>query len=414
MRLPAFLTNHRAPFMTEIFIGRQPIFNQQMQIFAYELLFRGNASTDTANVIDGDSATSQVMINALVDIGLNNIVGPHPAFINLTRMFVTNPDLVILPPGDTVLEILEDIEPNEQIVNALNVLKQQGHTIALDDFVYDHKFHEFIDLADIIKIDVMTLDNETVETHAKQLKTLGKKLLAEKVETYVEFEWLKGLGFDYYQGYFFARPALISGKTITANQINLLMLIAEINNPEVEIEQLSKIIGSDVSLSHKLLKFINSPISGLRTEVDSIKQAVVLLGMTTIRNWATVMALANGSGKPIELSKSALVRGRCCELLATAARLPKPESCFTVGLFSTLDAMLDQPLDILLSELPLAQSAKLALLRGDGEFGQALGCTLAMERNEESMQGYYNLSVAELGGIYLQALQWADEMTLHL
>lgn len=400
--------------MTEIFIGRQPIFDQQMQIFAYELLFRGNASSDAANVIDGDSATSRVMINALVDIGLENIVGAHPAFINLTRMFVTNPDLVILPPGDTVLEILEDIEPNEQIIRALTVLKQQGHTIALDDFVYDHKFQEFIDLADIIKIDVMTLDNDIIETHANQLKALGKKLLAEKIETYDEFEWLRGLGFDYYQGYFFARPTVVSGKTITANQMNLLMLIAEINNPEVEIEQLSKIISSDVSLSHKLLKFINSPLSGLRTEVDSIQQAVVLLGMTTIRNWTTVMALANGSGKPIELSKSALVRGRCCELLAKAANLAKPESYFTVGLFSTLDAMMDQPLDMLLKELALAQPTKQALLKGDGEFGWALSCTLSMESNEQSMLGYCELSMADLGDIYLQAMQWADEMTQHV
>jgi len=367
--------------MPEIFIGRQPIFDRNMQVYAYELLFRGDGESFNARVIDGDSATSQVILNTFVNLGLDKIVGNHKAFINLTRVFISNPDLIVAPPEQIVLEILEDIEPSDTIVETLNTLKKQGHTI-------HNKFERFIELADIVKIDIMALDNEEIEQHVINLRQHDLKLLAEKIETYEEFEFLKSLDFDYYQGYFFSKPTIIKGRAISPNQLAVLELVATINNPDVEVEQLSKIISTDVSLSHKVLKFINSPISGLRTQVDSIQQAVVLLGLTTIKNWVTIMALANGSNKPRELSTTALIRARCCELLAKQCRLPKPDGFFTVGLFSSLDAMMDQPLEELLVELPLADESKAALLDHQGIFGEALNSTLAMERNDFGLIGF--------------------------
>jgi len=397
--------------MPEIFIGRQPIFDRNMQVYAYELLFRGDGESFNARVIDGDSATSQVILNTFVNLGLDKIVGNHKAFINLTRVFISNPDLIVAPPEQIVLEILEDIEPSDTIVETLNTLKKQGHTIALDDFIYHNKFEPFIELADIVKIDIMALDKEEIEQHVINLRQHDLKLLAEKIETYEEFEFLKSLDFDYYQGYFFSKPTIIKGRAISPNQLAVLELVATINNPDVEVEQLSKIISTDVSLSHKVLKFINSPISGLRTQVDSIQQAVVLLGLTTIKNWVTIMALANGSNKPRELSTTALIRARCCELLAKQCRLPKPDGFFTVGLFSSLDAMMDQPLEELLVELPLADESKAALLDHQGILGEALNSTLAMERNDFGLTGFTNLDVTQLSDIYLDAINWADELS---
>lgn len=397
--------------MSDIFIGRQPIFDQHLDVYAYELLFRSGESLN-ANVMDGDSATSQVILNTFVNIGLDSIVGSHKAFINLTRVFLSNPDMIVAPPDQIVLEILEDIEPDEIILQTLATLKQQGHTIALDDFIYHEKLEPFIELADIIKLDIMALDRDSIKWHVDRFKPRKIKLLAEKIETYEEFEFLKGLGFDYYQGYFFSKPTIIKGASITPNQLAVLELVAKINNPHVEVDELSQIISSDVSLSHKVLKFINSPISGLRTQIDSIQQAVVLLGLTTIKNWVTIMALATGSDKPGELSRTALVRARCCELLAKASRLSKPESFFTVGLFSSLDAMMDRPLEELLKELPLTHDSKSALLEHKGDFGEALNCTLAMERGDFNLIGFGGLDMTELTDLYRQAIQWADEIAV--
>ncbi len=396
--------------MSDIFIGRQPIFDKDLKVIAYELLFRGDGEALDANVIDGDSATSQVILNTFVNIGLETLVGSHQAFINLTRLFISNPNLLTAPPGQIVLEILEDIEPNETIINTLRKFKDDGHTIALDDFIFEDKYMPLVELADIIKIDIMALEDHEIEEHVAKLKPYNLKLLAEKIETHDEFHFLESLGFDYFQGYFLSKPEIIKGKSIAPNQVTVLELVAKINNPNVELDELSQIISRDVSVSHKVLKYINSPMSGLSAEVDSIQQAVVLLGLSTIKNWVTVLALATGSNKSSELPLTAMVRGKCCELLAKECKLPKPESYFTVGLFSTLDAMMDQELSELLDDLPLSSEAKLALLDHEGVFGEALKCTLSMEKNDSSLIGFKGLDMTELSDIYLLAIQWSDDL----
>ena len=400
--------------MTDIFVARQPIFDQEMNVYAYELLFRNDSGSYDANVTDGDSATSQVIMNSFVNIGLENLVGTHKAFINFTRTFISTPDLISLPPDQVVIEVLEDIEPTEAVISTLKSLKDQGHTIALDDFVYDSKFEPLVELADIIKIDIMSLNKDEIEQHVNKLKRHNLKLLAEKVETHEEFEFLKTLGFDYYQGYFFSRPSIVKGKTITPNQLTLLELVSKINNPEIEVDELSDIISMDVSLSHKVLKFINSPMSGLRSRVGSVQQAVVLIGINAIKNWVTILAMASGSKKPAELSTTALIRARSCQLLAKSCHLAKPDSFFTVGLFSTLDAMMDQPLEVLIKELPLSEETMDALIEHTGDFGKALQCSMAMERGDFSQIGFGELNMTELSDIYLQSIQWSDELTLEM
>ncbi len=397
--------------MSDIFIARQPIFDSDMRVHAYELLFRvSEDAACNAEVSDGDSATSNVIINTFVNIGLEKIVGEHRAFINLTRLFLSNPDLIMLPPEQLVLEVLEDVEPSETLLCGLREIRNRGYSLALDDFVYDERFEPMIELADIIKIDILDMEPARIEDMAARLKRPGKQLLAEKVETYEQYEWLKSLGFDYYQGYFFARPTVVKGKALSANQVAVLELVAKVNNPQVEVDELAGIIRADVSLSHKVLKFINSPASGLRSEVDSVHQAVVLLGLATIKNWVTILALANNSNKPSELNATALIRARSCELLARAADMPKPERFFTVGLFSCLDAMMDQPLEDLVQDLPLSAESRLALLERQGPQGEALACTLAMEQGDFGRIGFADLQLPELSDAYLDAIGWADEM----
>jgi len=397
--------------MSEISVARQPIFDQQMQVYAYELLFRPTGGEgDEASVKDGDSATSNVIINTFVNIGLDRIVGDHLAFINLTRLFLSNPDLIMLPPEQLVLEVLEDVEPGANLLDGLRNIRERGYRLALDDFVYHERFEPMIELAEIIKIDVLGMEPGEIEELVQKLRRPGMKLLAEKVETFEEYEFLKSLGFDFYQGYFFARPTLVQGRTLSASQVAVLELVAKVNDPQVEVDDLADIIRADVSLSHKMLKFINSPVSGLRTEVDSVQQAVVLLGLDTIKNWVTILALANNSNKPSELNVSALIRARTCELLARAAERPRPERFFTVGLFSCLDAMMDQPLEELVRDLPLPEESKLALLEQSGEQGEALQCALTMEKGDFGRVGFGDLDLPRLSDLYLEAIHWTDEM----
>lgn len=398
--------------MSDVFIARQPIFNADLAVYAYELLFRQSGESVTSGVMegDGDSATSQVMMNSFVDIGLDNLVGDHIAFFNLTEYFLSNPDLIVIPPEQVVLEILEDVEPTQEVIDSVQILKKRGFKVALDDFIYNEKFNPLLELVDIVKVDV------TLENHADIKKSLSHytpfnvKLLAEKIETYEEFEFFKDLGFEYFQGYFFAKPTIVQGKGLAPNKLALLQLVAKVNDSEIDIDVLSSIISTDISLSHKVLKFINSPSSGIRAKVDSIQQAVTLLGLSTIKNWVTVMALSSNKDKPLELSTTALIRAKICQDLAVRNKLDKPDSFFTVGLFSTLDAMMDQSFDVLLAELPLTDDAKDGLMNQTGSYGEALKCALAMENSDLSVIDFMGLDLMEMSNLYLEAIKWSDDM----
>jgi len=396
--------------MSDVFIARQPIFDADLAVYAYELLFRHSRDAVSADVFDGDGATSHVMLSSFVDIGLNNLVGKHAAFFNLTEHFLTNPDLIVIPPEQVVLEILEDVEPTEAVIDSVRELKKRRYTIALDDFIYDDKFIPLLECADIVKVDV------TLESHAKIKSELinyepyNVKLLAEKIETYEEFEFFKKIGFEYFQGYFFSRPKIIQGKGLAPNKLSLLQLVAKVNDPDIEIAGLSQIISTDISLSHKVLKYINSPSSGIRATIDSIQQAVTLLGMATIKNWVTVMAMSSNSGKPIELSTTALVRAKICQGLAKHNKLDKPDSYFTVGLFSALDAMMDQSFDVLMDDLPLSDEAKNGIKHLEGSYGEALQCAFSMEQSDFSVLDFMGLDLGEMSDLYLEAVKWSDDM----
>ncbi len=395
--------------MTDIFIGRQPIFDHKLNVCAYELLFRSQQSQSEADVIDGDSATSRVMLNTFADIGLENLVGEHKAFINLTRHFLEDPERIVIPPGQIVLEVLEDIEPDDTVIETLSVLKEQKHTIALDDFFYSDYLQPLVNLADIIKIDIMALSRDEIKLHVDKFKQAGILLLAEKVETYEEYEFLKQLEFDYYQGYFFSKPTLIQGKALESNQLAMFRLLAKVNDSNLNVSELSEIISTDVGLSHKILKFINSPVSGLRVEVESIQRAVVLLGLNTIKNWVTMVALASASNQPDELTTLALVRARSCEQLAKQCRLDGPDSFFTIGLFSLLESIMNQPMENLLDDLPLTDDMKSALIHREGFFGQALNCVEAMELNVIGNIKFMDLELTDMSELYLNAISWSDQ-----
>ncbi len=396
------------PDIRNIFIGRQPIYDRALQVYAYELLYR-SSEENSAGLPDGDAATSQVILNAFTEIGIENLVGEHLAFINLTRGFIIGDNPLPLTQGKVVLEVLEDITVDDALIDAVRKLSQTGYLIALDDFIFHESLRPLVDIADIIKIDVRALTRETVSVHVKELRRSKARLLAEKVETQEEFEYYKELGFDYFQGYFFSRPKVISRHAIPANRLAILRLLGRLHDPDVTIKELETLISHDMSLSYRLLRYINSAFFSMPKKVESLHQAIVYLGNASIKTWVTLIALSGIDDKPSELLTVALVRGKMCELLAERMKAPDRDSYFIVGLFSALDAMMDAPLAQIVESLPLSPTVMAALLKHEGRAGQALHCALAYEKGEWDQIDCTRMDENAIVQSYLDAVAWADQ-----
>ncbi|WP_297526887.1 EAL and HDOD domain-containing protein [Thiohalobacter sp.] len=396
--------------MQNIYLGRQPIFDRDLEVYAYELLFRAG-ETNAAGEIDGDQATSRVIANTFIELGLDEIVGPRRAFLNLTRDFLVSDWPLNFPRDRVVLEILEDIEPDDEVLAAVGRLRQEGFLIALDDFLFHERLRPLVELADLIKIDLMALEDGQLEEHVAALRGYPARLLAEKIETRDEFEQCKALGFDYFQGYFLSRPNIIQGREIPPNGLATVRLLARLQDPEVGAAELETLIGQDVGLSYKLLRYINSAFFALPKTVESIRQAVIYLGNQAIKTWATLLVFAGVEDRPHELMTTAMLRARMCQLLAERTGQPHADTYFTVGLFSALEALLEAPLESVLEALPLSEDVRRALLERQGPYGAALDCVLAYERAEWAQVRCGKLPPAEITETYLEAARWADEVT---
>lgn len=390
----------------QVFIGRQPIFNSKLEVVGYELLFRpGNI--DALGEIDGDKATSQVINNALMEIGLDEIVGDAPAYINFTKELITNGIAELLPPERVVLEILETVTVDQELIDKISQLVDAGYQIALDDFVFSEEWRPLIELAHIIKIDVLMFSIDEIRKQLEYFKGSKLKLLAEKVETQEQYNQLKDEGFDYFQGYFFSKPVVLSAQELSSDNVSLLRLLAELQNPNVEITDIEKLILQNISLSYKLFHYINSAAFAVKTEITSIKQIVVYFGIQRLKDWVSLMALTGNKDKPTELIHTGLVRAKMCELIADEIDADDKDSYFVVGLFSILDALLDQPLDTILKKLPLDESINLALLESEGVIGEALSCSLSCEKCDWEEIKFSNISLARLSDMYQEATSWS-------
>ena len=399
--------------MNEIYIARQPIYDRNLDVFAYELLFRDDTS-NYAGVVDGDQATSDVIVNTFMEIGLNNIVGDRLAFINLTRAFIVDKHPVFLPKDRVVLELLEDIEADESVVEGVQRLNQQGYCIALDDFIFHESLRPLVENASIIKIDVVALDEAEIRSHVEQLREYPVKLLAEKVETQAMYHMCVELGFDYFQGYFFAQPVIIQGQRLPSNRLSILRLLGRLQDPELSACELEELVSRDVTLSYRILRYVNSAALSLPRKIDSIHQAVVLVGIQNIKHWSLLLAMSLVDDKPVELVITAMIRGKMAELLAASLKEPNPESFFTVGLFSALDALMDNSMEEILTQLPLADHIANALLHQEGTHGEVLRCVLAYERGYWEAIRCQLLSMPVIRTCYLDALQWASQMRQQL
>lgn len=393
--------------MQTYYLGRQPIFDSAQNVIGYELLYRAQNQTH-ANVVDGDKATSQVILNSFMEMGLDKIVGNHLAFINITRNYITNIDMLPPPGSRLVLEILEDIKIDDVIIAAVRKLKQMGYVIALDDFIFHPDLEPLVREADIVKLDVQALNHVELEQHVSLLNKYPVKLLAEKIETPEMFDHCTELSFDYYQGYFLCKPRVLSGRRLPANRISTMRMMAELQRPEISIKELEKLIAQDPVKSYKLMRYINSAAFTRPNKLDSIHHAIVYLGEKEIKRWATLVALTGFDDKPEELITTALIRGKMCELLSPAYSQTNKDSAFIIGLFSTLDAMMDQPLQDALSSLPLNPDITEALTDRKGPYAAILSSVIAYERGEWDKLENADAGKDAIADIYLRSVEWAD------
>src|SRR3989442_774327 len=329
--------------MERVLVGRQPIFRADMNVLGYELLFRDD-ETNRASFSDEDQATAEVILNTFTEIGLERVVGQQLAFINFGRNFIMGGYCEAIPQRRAVIEILESVEPEPKLLEQLERLRLKGYRIALDDFICAERFYPLLDVADFVKLDVLATPWPEVERSVPVLKTRPVQLIAEKVETPEQFKACKSLGFDYFQGYFFCRPQVMVSRRMPVNRLATLRLITKMNNPETKIKELEETIRQDVSLSYKLLRYVNSAACGLQREVDSIPHASMLVAHKKRKIWASLILLSRFDDKPKDLIITALARARICEKIGEALRIKGTERCFLVGLFSVLDAILAQPM----------------------------------------------------------------------
>lgn len=397
--------------MSTYFIARQPILTQEGETYGYELLFRSSHSNAYDPSVDGNAATSTVLFNAIVEAGLNNLVGKGMAFVNLTNHFFENPELLgLLPPGRCVLEVLETVDVTDSVFEGVKKLRAEGHVIALDDFVDSEKYARLLPLADIIKYDITQHSVDELRQFHEQDKAAGRLSLAERVETHEEHETLSEIGFLYFQGYYFAKPKIMSGSKLPENRQSLLQLMAELNNPESTIDEIAEIVGRDVSLGVRTLRYVNSPMTGLTGTVTSIRQATVLLGRGMIRNWVTLLIMTEMDDMPSELIKLGLSRARFCQSLALEEGLDDGRY-FTIGLLSLLDVYLHTTMDKALTHVGIEGDIRDELLERKGDGGRMLDLLDALEHgriHKDAGALVEDVSIMH-GRLFQDAALWAEQ-----
>jgi len=368
----------------QAFLARQPIFDKHQNVYAYELLYRSGLKNNFYNDADGDHATSSVITNGFLSIGMETITRGKMAFINFTRNLLLKEIATVFPKELMGVEILEDVEPDAEIVATCKKLKQAGYTLVLDDFVFKPEFTPLLEFMDIIKVDFINTTPESRGSVIQQINSKRIKFLAEKVETRAAFKQAVELGYTYFQGYFFAKPEIIAGQAIPATKMNFLRLLQQVNQPELDYDKLEKIFKEDVTLTYKMLLYINSPYFGFPNRIRSVRHALTLIGMKEAQKWLSLIAMSSmGTDKSEELVLTSLSRANLSELLAPLVGLKERSSeLFLMGLFSLLDAFLDQPLPDILEQLPISDDIKNALVGRQGLLGEVLKLVIVYEMGD--------------------------------
>ena len=398
---------------TKNFMARQPILNQDEDAFGYEILFRAGPENCFSKA---NADPSALALDTFLQFGIDRVTSGRLAFINCTRDFLLRDHLTLLPPERVVGEILESVTADSEVLEACRRLKRAGYHLALDDFVDSPEMSPLVELADYVKVDFLSTAPAEQARLARELTRRNVRLVAEKVETKEAFRSGIAMGYRYFQGYFFCRPQMAERNRIPAQKLNYLRILQIANQSEIDIEELATAIKLEASLIYRLLRFLNSPIFGLRTNVASIAHALTLLGQDGIRKWVSLASIAAMSeDKPVELVMIPLLRARFCELIATNSSLArKSHELFLMGLLSAMDAILETTMTTLLEGIPVSEAIKDALLGKDGQFRDVFEIVSNYETGtwEPLLQAVGRAQVKEelVPELFLKSLDWASEV----
>ena len=406
-------------FLDSFFVARQPIFDADKNVWGYELLFRNSYGNNFADVGNEDAATSQIIADGFGLIQ-EDIEEGQRLLVNFPRNMLLEGAADFLPPEVCVIEILEHVQPEQDILQVLADLKGGGYTLALDDYIGQKGFDPFVELVDIVKVDCLDLDHDKLVEIAQNLNKLDVQMLAEKVEDNEMFNLCLELGFELFQGFFFSRPEIIPGKKISSSNINRMRLLGSISSADFEVEDLTNAINSDVSVSYRLLKFMNSPTFGLPNKINSIQQAIALIGYRKLAGWLRMILLSDMSVGPTgdELAFLSIKRAKFLELLSLEMKACplSSESMFMLGLFSLLDVFLGRSMKELMEELPVEQDLITALIDKESRQAVFIKIVEALEKADWDELGDLvkrnDINPFCVARNHLAAMQWANEIVL--
>ncbi len=399
----------------DVFIARQPIFDRDQNVIAYELLYRTGEMNFFDGSVSSNVATSILLMNSYFSFGMENLLGEEKAFINFDKHLIEADIPRLLNKELVVIELLEDIVPDPPFIEKVLSLKKEGYTIALDDYVEGYEYDQLTEIVDIIKFDFFENTQDQIAKLVKKWKRKGKILLAEKVETREVYDWAKDIGFDYFQGYFFSKPSMMKSKKLDDNAFQYIQLMEELNKKEPNNGSISKIIETDVILTYKLLKLVNSSFS-LSSQVNSINHALAILGSTAFEKWLSLAMVQNlSANKPSELTKSSMIRSAFMGNIAKETSMKnKLDEINLTGILSVLDALLDKSMEEIVETLPLSKDIKSALLFEASPYLPF--CQLAFSYEKGDFEGLtsicesINYDYEKLPQAYFAAVKWAEEL----
>lgn len=399
------------------YAARQPILDRDKKLYAYELLFRDSINNVFPD-IDADEATTKMIEASNFNVGLSEFTGSKPAFINFTLETLSQGYSETLSPDEVVIEILETVKPGKKLLSICEDLFHKGYTIALDDYIHQSVWHHFYPFIKIIKIDWQDTSIDTIKEVKNAIAAFPHiKLLAEKVETYEEYNLALNLGFELFQGFFFAKPEMVKTKNLSPSQMAMAELLYETSKPDLDLEGITAVFERDVTLSYKLLRYANSPIFRRRNEISTIKQALVTLGSAELKRFLGLMFATNvNPEKPSELINAAMTRAKFCELVSDDINARTDSSiAFLTGLLSLIDAIVDEDLETILAKLPLAQEIKDTLLTGKGVIAAILKLIGFIENAQWDKTSLVieklGLEKSDVVQHYHEAISWADEQS---
>jgi EAL and modified HD-GYP domain-containing signal transduction protein len=389
-------------------VARQAIVDASKDVVAYELLYRQTETAAAAAASDGERATLEVIANAVLEIGLDRLSPELPVHINYPRDLLVQRVVPPVFPQRVVIEVLETVRADPEVLAGLAALKAKGYQIALDDFSPEVTDMKLLDHADIVKLDLSQHAPERFDEFATALKKRRVRLIAERVETIEAFERCVALGFDAFQGNFLQNPKTFSARPIPSNRFGALRIVSLLQKEDSEISDIERLVAHDLGLSYRILRCINSSYYGFSKKVDSIRQAVMILGFERLRQLCALVALRELGDRPPSVFVNAMTRARMCEMLGPLRNMRDTAGLFILGLFSTLDVLTGMSMRDLLKELPLSEDLVDALLTHQGLMGSVLREVIVFERGQWQAIAFRGLKPEVIQSLYLESVEWAE------